>query len=195
MARSCPVPSMRRARKLEWSKVPMPKSAIAWPELTWLTPLNQIFCIFLHGWPVESCSESFSHKCFGSCMNTTFLSMYLLQQALAHCCIDTLHQGVGRPMPIQHITYEGVMSRLSSKVLGICLVPWFFLVSDILDYGDPPVVWVQFCYLVLFYRVWGYTWVVYLLHKHIWRSLSSARSEFLQHTSFRVAVPFHMVEL
>jgi hypothetical protein len=55
---------MRRARKLEWSRVVAPVNVVAWPRTECLTPLNQICCVFLHGWPVKSCSKSFSLECF-----------------------------------------------------------------------------------------------------------------------------------
>jgi hypothetical protein len=75
-------------------------------------------------------------------MNYTFPSMYSHQQVLACCCIDTLYEGVRRPTPVQHIPYESVMCRLSSKALCSYLVLRLFFISGILDYGDPLVVWV-----------------------------------------------------
>jgi hypothetical protein len=58
---------------------------------------------------------------------------------ITHRCVDTSHESSCSSLPIQDITNECVVGRLSDEMLDDYLIIQVLFVSDIFDDGYPPI--------------------------------------------------------
>jgi hypothetical protein len=76
-------------------------------------------------------------------MNPALSGMDLLQQVFAHSHINTPHKNSFNSTLVQVIANKNVVYRLSGESFDNCLVIWLFLILDIFDNRDPPVIQIQ----------------------------------------------------